>query len=123
MAFLEKLKNITTGRTEDERKQIAEANKRIRQRALEIELKEREAQTIRLTEAKIRARGDAKLKQMQTGGRFFGSVPGGAYQSQVPRIKSEFKKLKKKLKKKRVNYNPIMGNAPKRYDIITGRYR
>lgn len=132
MVFLEKLKNIATGRTESERRQIAAANVVIRKRALAAELREREKQSIRLSEEKVRVKAQSQIKKIRSGGRILGAVPGGAYGSPfgqprqlVPKQKVIYKKRKgKKGKKKRVRvYQPANIIQPKRYDPIFGGYR
>ena len=132
MAFLEKIKNIATGRTEPERKQIAVANVEIRKRALAAELREREKQTVRISEERVRVKAQEQLKKIRSGGSFLGPVPGGAYGSPFgkprqlaprPNVISTKRKRKKGKKKRSKNYQPMSITQPKRYDPIFGGYR
>ena len=134
MAFFEKVKQIATGKTESERRQEAAANSIIRKKVMAAEFREREKANIMLAEERIRAKAQAKLKQIRTPRRFLGSVPGGAYSSpfgqptrsmqpKQPQVVYR-KKKKKKGKKKRSSYYPQQPQQQsKRWDPIFGGYK
>jgi len=127
MTFFEKVKQIATGRTESERKQVAVANIQIRKKALAAELREREKQSVRLSTEKVRAKADAKLKTIRSPPRFsmnYGSPFGQPRQLAPPRtLTPRVKSKKKSKKKKRIYQGPVQQIQQKRYDPIFGGYR
>jgi len=127
MTFFEKVKRIATGRTESERKQVAVADIQIRKKALAAELREREIQSVKLSQEKVRAKAKAKLKTIRSPPRFsmnYGSPLGQPRQLASPRTLTPVVKRKKKSKKKKKVYQgPVQQIQQKRWDPIFGGYK
>ena len=140
MAFFEKVKQIATGRTEAERRQLAAANAQIRQKVFAAELREREKQSIRLSEESIRAKAEMKLKQIRNPkpmGGFLSPVNSGMNYGiggfgqpiKTPKTKSRYvyvKKGKRYIRKKVSGpkmVRPQISQPQKRWDPIMGGWR
>jgi len=74
MAFLESIKNLTSGKTAIERKQSAAANKIIRARSISAAFKEKEKQEIRLAIAKQKEYYNNKIRNLSKKRVGFSSV-------------------------------------------------
>jgi hypothetical protein len=139
MSFFDKVKQIATGKTEEERRQIAAANIEIRKKALAAELREREKTNIMLAEEKIRTQAKAKLKAIQSPKQSFSINNSMNYGSMLgqPRIETKttnrikpkyiyIKKGKKYIRKKVKGSSLPKISQPmiqKRWNPIFGGYR
>ena len=74
MAFLDSLKNFTTGKTEAERKQSKAANQIIRSKARAAAFREKEKQEIRLAVAKQKKYYNNKINNLNTNRKGSASV-------------------------------------------------
>ena len=138
MAFLEKIKRIATGKTEIERNEEAEANKIIRQKVLQAQLKEREIQNVRLAQESIRAKAEAKLKQIRNPrpafsmgysmnyGSPFGQPTQQVIQKTISKPKTKYtyvkkgkRYIRKKVPTKRI-LKPAIQKPNKQWNIISG---
>jgi len=131
MAFIEKIKQIATGKTEIERKQSAAATQIIRAKARAAAFREREQQEIRLATAREKVYYDRKVAalnkprpQVSTGGKlnFFREQP--RLQLQPRTAVGYIQAGRKKKKSKKNKYRRAVVNQqsrqqqPQKFDVI-----
>lgn len=130
MGFIEKAKQIVTGKSDIERRQEAAANRIIRQKVYAAQLKQREIEAVKFAQAREKAIYEKRTKQLtQPKPNMFGGMgsPFGQPRFAQPPVQV-VKRVKRKVKRpksrtrtvvKYINKTP-RAQPPQRYDVIGG---
>ena len=141
MGFIEKAKQIVTGKTLIERKREAAAMTEIRKKATTAQLQERQKQAIKFAQEKEKVQYERKIKQlkqpqvnqfsMMNYGSPFGQSREPRLQSQVrtiksaPRTKSQYVKIRgkhvkirRKPVRRKIRYSQTKPQPTQKYNIL-----
>jgi len=132
MGFIEKVKQVVTGKNEIERLQEQQANKVIRAKAISASLQERQKQAIRVAIEREKVNADNRIKKLREPRPSFWNAQvqstmglpfGSPIQQQTMSVNNKprfyyIKKGKRYIKKRVKSNKPTQPSAPQRYDVL-----